>query len=99
MKKIPIITVSQQNRTSTEDHGVGLEHIAQADRIGQDSTVVIFFEQKEGLGKLHLIKSRDSENMKTLTYLVDFNHGKFTYVPEEEAEEEAPSRRASGSPV
>lgn len=82
LKKIPIIAVSQQNRTSTEDHGVGLEHIAQADRIGQDSTVVIFFEQKDGIGTIHLIKSRDSENMRDLTYQVDFNRGKFTYIPE-----------------
>ena len=82
LKKIPIIAVSQQNRASTEDHGVGLEHIAQADRIGQDSTVVIFFEQKDGIGTIHLIKSRDSENMRDLTYQVDFNRGKFTYIPE-----------------
>ena len=82
LKKIPIISVSQQNRSSTEN-GVGLEHIAQADRIGQDSTIVIFFEQKYGIMTLHLIKSRDSANMKDITYLVDLNHGKFTYVPEE----------------
>ncbi len=83
LKKIPIISVSQQNRTSTEN-GVGLEHIAQADRIGQDSTIVIFFEQKNGLMTLHLIKSRDSANMKDITYLVDLNKGIFTYVPEED---------------
>lgn len=87
IKKIPIIAVSQQNRTSTED-GVGLEHIAQADRIGQDSTIVIFFEQKEGLGKMHLIKSRDSENYKTITYQVDFNRGLFTYIDDSQEGEE-----------
>ena len=81
LKKIPIIADSQQNRASTED-GVGLEHIAQADRIGQDSTVVLFFEQKDGVGTIHLVKSRDSENNKSLTYLVDFNRGNFTFVPE-----------------
>ncbi|MBQ6631030.1 MAG: hypothetical protein IJH55_02710 [Romboutsia sp.] len=82
LKKIPIISVSQQNRSSTEN-GVGLEHIAQADRIGQDSTIVIFFEQKNGLMTLHLIKSRDSANMKDITYVIDLNRGIFTYVPEE----------------
>lgn len=46
LKKIPIISVSQQNRASTEN-GVGTEHVAQSDRIGQDSTIIIFFEQKE----------------------------------------------------
>ena len=44
LKQIPILAVSQQNRTSTEN-GVDLSHIAQADRIGQDSTIVLFFEQ------------------------------------------------------
>ena len=85
LKKIPIISVSQQNRSSTEN-GVGLEHIAQADRIGQDSTIVIFFEQnrEEGLLKMHLVKSRDSENGKTLAYRVDLNKGIFTYVPDAE---------------
>lgn len=81
LKKIPIISVSQQNRTSTED-GVGLEHIAQSDRIGQDSTIVIFFEQKDGIMTMHLIKSRDSANNKTISYAVDLNHGKFTFIPE-----------------
>lgn len=81
LKQIPIITVSQQNRASTEN-GVGLEHIAQSDRIAQDSTIVIFFEQKDGIITLHLVKSRDSANMKDLSYAVDFNHGTFTFVPE-----------------
>ena len=82
MKQIPIISVSQQNRTSTEN-GVGLEHVAQSDRIAQDSTIVLFFEQKDGIIKMHLVKSRDSANMKDLSYAVDFNRGIFTYIPEE----------------
>lgn len=81
LKKIPIISVSQQNRSSTEN-GVGLEHIAQADRIGQDSTIVIFFEQKDGIMTMHLVKSRDSANMKDLTYAIDFNKGSWVYIPE-----------------
>ena len=40
LKKIPIISVSQQNRGSTEN-GVNTTLIAQSDRIGQDSTIVI----------------------------------------------------------
>lgn len=82
MKQIPIISVSQQNRTSTEN-GVGLEHVAQSDRIAQDSTIVLFFEQKDQIIKMHLVKSRDSANMKDLSYAVDFNLGIFTYIPEE----------------
>lgn len=82
LKQIPIISVSQQNRTSTEN-GVGLEHVAQSDRIAQDSTIVLFFEQKDGIIKMHLVKSRDSANMKDLSYAVDFDQGIFKYIPEE----------------
>ena len=87
LKKIPIISVSQQNRNSTET-GVNLTHISQADRIGQDSTIVLFFEQKENsIITMHLVKSRDSVNMKDLNYVVDLNTGTFTYVPEDEVED------------
>lgn len=82
LKQIPIISVSQQNRTSTEN-GIGLEHVAQSDRIAQDSTIVLFFEQKDGIIKMHLVKSRDSANMKDLSYAVDFDKGIFSYIPEE----------------
>ena len=83
LKKVPIISVSQQNRNSTEN-GVGLEHVAQSDRIAQDSTIVIFFEQKDGIMTMHLIKSRDSVNMKDLKYSIDLNRGLFIYIPEED---------------
>lgn len=83
LKKIPIITVSQQNRASTEN-GVDTTHIAQSDRIGQDSTVIIFFEQKDGIMTMHLVKSRDSVNMKKISYAVDFDKGIFQYIPEDD---------------
>jgi replicative DNA helicase len=86
LKKIPIVAVSQQNRTSTEN-GVGLEHVAQSDRIAQDSTIVIFFEQKDGTMTMHLIKSRDSANMKDLKYSINLNNGTFIYIPETEDDE------------
>lgn len=83
LKKIPIIAVSQQNRSSIEN-GVGLEHVAQSDRISQDSTIVIFCEKKqEDSLTINLVKSRDSANNKELTYAVDFNIGRLTYMPAE----------------
>lgn len=88
LKQIPIIAVSQQNREGTEE-GIGLGHVAQSDRIGQDSTVVIFCEYKKDdntadrLIQFHLVKSRDSVNMKDLTYAFDFDHGTWTYIPEQ----------------
>lgn len=84
LKKIPIITVSQQNRSSTEN-GVGTEHIAQSDRISQDSTIIIFFEQdkEHRLLTMSLAKSRDSERGVKLQYAFDFDHGIFEYIPAE----------------
>jgi len=82
LKKIPIIAVSQQNRESTEG-GINLTHIAQSDRIGQDSTVVISFEQKDSIIEMSLIKSRDSQNNKHISYVVNLNEGIFEYLPEE----------------
>lgn len=83
LKKIPIISVSQQNRTSTEN-GVDLTHISQADRIGQDSTVVLILEQKDKIMTVNLVKSRDSANGKSIKYAVDLDKGQFTYIPDEE---------------
>lgn len=82
LKRIPIISVCQQNRSSTEN-GVGSEHIAQSDRIAQDSTIILFFEKHKddnSLLDIDLVKSRDSVNGKKLTYKVDFNKGEFIYM-------------------
>lgn len=83
MKKIPIISVSQQNRNSVED-GVSTANIAQSDRIAQDSTIILFLEQKDNILTIHLTKSRDSVNAKDLKYAVNFDKGIFTYIPEGE---------------
>lgn len=82
LKKIPIIAVSQQNRGATDD-GPSTANVAQSDRISQDSTVIVFLEQKDGILTLNLVKSRDSVNGKKIHYAYDFDKGIFTYMPEE----------------
>ena len=81
-KKIPIIYVSQQNRT-TDEEGVGTRQIGGSDRIGQDATLVLFLEKKGNLFKLTIAKSRYSESDLVLSYDVDLNKGTFTYIPDE----------------
>lgn len=83
IKKIPIIAVSQQNRAST-DKGVSTAMISQSDRIGQDSTLVIFLE-KHGDSDvvMSVVKSRFSSSGKKLVYKVDFDRGVFTYIPKD----------------
>lgn len=81
LKKIPIVAVSQQNRTDASN-GATTSNIAQSDRIAQDSTIVIFLEQKDGVMTFSLVKSRDSETNKQLKYAVDLNKGIFNYIPD-----------------
>lgn len=83
LKRIPIITVSQQNRENTEN-GMDTRLVAQSDRIGQDSTIVIFIDRKDDIMTLHLVKSRDSVNNKQLQYAFDLDKGIFNYIPTED---------------
>lgn len=82
LKKIPIIAVSQQNRTSTEG-GLSTSQVAQTDRISQDSTLLLFLEQKDDVLTVNIVKSRDSETNKKIRYAIDLDKGIFEYIPEE----------------
>ena len=82
IKQIPIISVCQQNRSTAEGKDFDTTQLAQSDKIAQDATVIIFIERKADLFKLHLVKSRDTENGKVLSYKVDLNTGNFNFIPE-----------------
>ena len=96
IKQIPIISVSQQNRSTVEGKAFDTTQVAQSDRIVQDSTIVIFIERKNDLFKLHLVKSRDTENGKVLSYKVDLNVGSFIFIPEEGEEGTSSTNETSG---
>ena len=85
LKKIPIIAVSQQNRESTELTGQSTANVAQSDRISQDSTVLVFLEQKDNVLTLNLVKARDAVNGKKLQYAIDLNKGIFQFIPNEDS--------------
>lgn len=80
LKRIPIVAVSQQNRENT-DNGQSTSNVAQTDRISQDSTILLFLEQKDAVMTLNLVKARDSVNGRKLQYAVDLNRGVFEYIP------------------
>ena len=90
VKRIPVICVSQQNRETTESGNFDTTQIAMSDRIGQDSSVVLFIERKDDLLKLHLVKSRNSGCGQVLTYRVDLNKGIFQFIPDEKDTQQAP---------
>ena len=88
---IPIISVSQMNRTKEEDGEQDTTQIGLSDRIGQDATCVIMLSRKltyEDEAKtrikddqliLNVVKSRDGGCGK-LIYKADFNNGTFIYL-------------------
>lgn len=85
LKHIPIISVSQQNRSSIEEGKfAGTENIAQSDRIAQDATVILFLSMKDGIMTMNIGKSRDGGTGRVLNYEVDFNTGKFEFLPGDE---------------
>lgn len=93
IKGIPIIAVSQQNRETTQGVGQTTAHVSQSDRISQDSTILIFLEQKDKVLTLNLVKSRDSGNGAKLQYAIDLNAGIFTYIADAQNEEQSEALR------
>ena len=89
LERKPIIAVSQMNRTKNENDSdlIDLTQIANADKIGQDSTLVLGIlrdKNDRNIIKVQIVKSRDTgEVNKLLTYYTDLNLGTFKYIPED----------------
>ncbi len=89
MKQIPIISVTQMNRTKNEDKSQDTTQIALSDRIGQDATVILMLDKKDaedpnypGYYKftINIVKSRDGGDGRKLDYLWNFNTGDYRYI-------------------
>ena len=87
LSKIPIISVSQQNRDGDKDENADLDvsRIAQTDRIGQDSTICLILQHDHhnDILTVTMAKVRDAQTGKKLRYIIDLNRGIFTYAPSE----------------
>ena len=108
MKRIPIVSVAQMNRTKNEDGEKDTTQIGLSDRIGQDATCVIMldrervYEDKEKTRLIDdrlimdIIKSRDGGTGK-LIYKANFNTGAFNLInPDTETD---PSRYEINEPT
>lgn len=93
LKQIPIISVSQMNRTKNEDKTQDTTQIALSDRIGQDATIILMLDKQDaedpnhkGAHKvsLNIVKSRDGGDGRKLEYLWDFNTGIYRYISNSE---------------
>lgn len=88
--QIPIVSVSQMNRTKNENGEQDTSQVAGSDKISQYATTLIMLDQKtvESSGKkvmqltLNIVKARDGGNGNKLTYVTDFNTGVFNYIPQ-----------------
>lgn len=89
LKQIPIVSVTQMNRSKNEDKTQDTTQIALSDRIGQDATVILMLDKcdaedvnHKGYYKvmLNLVKSRDGGDGRKLNYLWDFNTGDYKYI-------------------
>lgn len=89
IKQIPIIAVSQMNRTKNEDKSQDASQIALSDRIGQDATVIIMLEKQDAEDPNHkgfhrmtlnIVKSRDGGDGRKLNYLWNLNTGEYQYI-------------------
>lgn len=89
LKQVPIISVSQMNRTKNEDKTQDTTQIALSDRIGQDATIILMLDKQDaedpnnkGAHKvsINIVKSRDGGDGRKLDYLWDFNTGIYRYI-------------------
>lgn len=89
LKQIPIIAVSQMNRTKNEDKSQDTTQIALSDRIGQDATVILMVDKQDAEDPNHpgaykvtinIVKSRDGGDGRKLDYLWNFNTGEYRYI-------------------
>ena len=91
MKRIPIVSVAQMNRTKSEDGEKDTTQIGLSDRIGQDATTIIMLDRERVYADkektkvqddrliMDITKSRDGGTGK-LIYHANFNNGKFVLI-------------------
>ncbi len=88
LKQIPIINVTQLNRTKNEDGSTDNTQMGGAYRITQDATMIWLLSKDKDTLKVHLSKSRGSRRDIVLCYAIDIDKGIFTYIPNEDDEEQ-----------
>lgn len=92
MKKMPIICVSQLNRTKNDDGIIDASQIAMSDKISQDSTIIlgIAWDKKDShIMYIYFVKIRDGNVSvgSKLAYYVDLNKGIFSFIPDEKTKD------------
>ena len=96
-RNIPIVVASQQNRSAIEEGKVaGTENLALSDRVGQDASEVLFISKNDNIMTFNIAKARDGAKKYILKYQVDFDKGRFYYLPDDDEEQVEQSEPVTG---
>ena len=89
----PMIVAAQANRLGVkgnEEKGVPeMEHIAESDAVGQDATLAVSMRIKDNQLEMQIKKYRDGIVGSKFVYALDLDHGKFTYLPDDNSDQES----------
>lgn len=109
MKRIPVISVAQMNRTKEEDKdGNKVQDTTQiglSDRIGQDATVILMLDKNIDKQTnatqlvINPVKLRDGGDNSKLVYCADFNTGRFDFIDVADSQEAAQRYRDEYAPM
>lgn len=86
--KIPVIIVTQSNREGARQDDLELENIRDSDGISYNASLILAVQQKDPGLVLSVKKNRNGGRGNKLSYLWDIDVGKFTFVPDEDTDEE-----------
>ena len=88
----PMIVACQANRmgarSENEDGLPEMENLAESDAIGQDATLAISMRIKKNQLEMQVKKYRDGRVGDKFVYALDLDHGKFTYLPDDNSTQE-----------
>lgn len=89
----PMIVACQANRMGAkgenEDGLPEMENIAESDAVGQDATLAVSMRIKKNQLEMQIKKYRDGQVGNKFVYALDLDHGKFTYLPDDNSTPEA----------
>lgn len=88
----PMIVACQANRMGAKNENESglpeMENLAESDAIGQDATLAISMRIKKNQLEMQVKKYRDGMVGNKFVYALDLDHGKFTYLPDDNSTQE-----------
>ena len=89
----PMIVACQANRLGAKGENESglpeMEHLAESDAVGQDATLAVSMRIKKNQLEMGIKKYRDGQVGDKFVYALDLDHGKFTYLPDDNTNPES----------